>query len=79
MIVLCLARPELLETRPDWPVTVRLEPLDAAEVDALLDQLDAPASVRVRIAQTAGGNPLHAEELVAWVQEGGDSTTCRRR
>jgi tetratricopeptide (TPR) repeat protein len=72
VIVLCLARPELLETRPDWPVTVGLEPLDAAEVDALLDQLDAPASVRVRIAQTAGGNPLHAEELVAWVQEGGD-------
>jgi hypothetical protein len=72
VIVLCLARPELLETRPDWPVTVRLEPLDAAEVDALLDQLDAPASVRVRIALSAGGNPLHAEELVAWVQEGGD-------
>ena len=72
VIVLCLARPELLEARPDWPVTVRLEPLDAAEVDALLDQLDAPASVRVRIAQTAGGNPLYAEELVAWVQEGGD-------
>jgi class 3 adenylate cyclase/tetratricopeptide (TPR) repeat protein len=72
VIVLCLARPELLEARPDWPVTVRLEPLDAAEVDALLDQLDAPASVRVRIALSAGGNPLHAEELVAWVQEGGD-------
>jgi predicted ATPase len=71
VIVLCLARPELVETRPDWPVTVRLEPLDAAELDALLDQLDAPASVRVRIAQSAGGNPLHAEELVAWVQEGG--------
>jgi tetratricopeptide (TPR) repeat protein len=72
VIVLCLARPELLESRPDWPVTVRLEPLDAAEVDELLDQLEAPASVRVRIAQSAGGNPLHAEELVAWVREGGD-------
>jgi predicted ATPase len=41
------------------------------EVDALLEQLETPPSVRVRIAQTAGGNPLFAEELVAWVREGG--------
>ena len=27
LLVCCLARPELLETRPEWPVTVRLEPL----------------------------------------------------
>ena len=54
-------------------MTVRLEPLGAAEVDALLDQLEAPAAVRVRLAQAAAGNPLFAEELVAWVREGGDA------
>ena len=34
--------PELLEQRPDWDVTVQLEPLGAAHVDALLERLEAP-------------------------------------
>ncbi len=72
LLVLCLARPELLERRPDWPVTVRLEPLGAAEIDALLESLEAPPAARVRLAHAAAGNPLFAEELVAWVREGGD-------
>ena len=69
--ILCLARPELLEHRPDWDVTVKLEPLGAAQVETLLENLDAPAGARVRIAQAAAGNPLFAEELVAWAHEGG--------
>jgi class 3 adenylate cyclase/tetratricopeptide (TPR) repeat protein len=72
VLLLCLARPELLENRPDWPVTVSLEPLGAAEVDVLLENLDAPAAVRVRLAQAAAGNPLYTEELVAWTHDGGD-------
>ena len=70
-LLLCLARPELLEARPEWPVAVRLEPLGEAEVEALLESLDAPIEVRERIAQAAAGNPLFAEELVAWAREGG--------
>jgi class 3 adenylate cyclase/tetratricopeptide (TPR) repeat protein len=72
LLVLCLARPELLESQPDWPATVRLEPLGAAEIDALLEGLEAPPAVRVRLALAAAGNPLFAEELVAWAREGGD-------
>jgi tetratricopeptide (TPR) repeat protein len=72
LMIVCLSRPELIERRPDWPVTVPLEPLRAAEIDALLDELDAPAGVRVRVAQASAGNPLFAEELVAWVGEGGE-------
>jgi class 3 adenylate cyclase/tetratricopeptide (TPR) repeat protein len=72
LLLVCLARPELLERHQDWPLSLALEPLGATEVDALLDQLEAPPSVRVRIAQTARGNPLFAEELVAWVREGGE-------
>jgi class 3 adenylate cyclase/tetratricopeptide (TPR) repeat protein len=72
VLLVCLARPELLQDRSDWPVTIALEPLDADDVDALLDSLDAPAGARVRIARAAAGNPLYAEELVAWVREGGD-------
>jgi predicted ATPase/class 3 adenylate cyclase len=76
MLVVCLARPELVELlRPDWPVSVRLDPLDAFEVDELLDGLAAPAEARVRIAQAAAGNPLYAEELVAWLAEGGTLDT----
>ena len=64
--------PELLDARPDWQVTVRLEPLGAAEVESLLEALEAPAATRVRIARASAGNPLFAEELVAWAGEGGD-------
>jgi class 3 adenylate cyclase/tetratricopeptide (TPR) repeat protein len=73
IVVLCLARPELRERRPDWPVTVPVEPLGAGEVDALLESLNAPAETRVRLALAAAGNPLYAEELVGWVHEGGDA------
>jgi class 3 adenylate cyclase/tetratricopeptide (TPR) repeat protein len=72
LMLVGLARPELVEHRPGWPVTVPLEPLRAAEIDALLDELHAPAGVRVRVAQASAGNPLFAEELVAWVNEGGE-------
>jgi class 3 adenylate cyclase/tetratricopeptide (TPR) repeat protein len=72
VLLLCLARPELREHRPNWPVGVDLEPLGSSDVDALLESLDAPAAARVRIAQTAAGNPLYTEELVAWAHDGGD-------
>ncbi len=29
LLLLCMARPELLDSRPTWPVTIRLEPLDS--------------------------------------------------
>jgi class 3 adenylate cyclase/tetratricopeptide (TPR) repeat protein len=72
VLVLCLARPELLDDRPDWPVTIGVGPLGAPEIDELLESLHAPAETRVRLAHAAAGNPLYAEELVAWVREGGD-------
>jgi class 3 adenylate cyclase len=61
ILLLCLARPELLDERPEWPVTVRLEPLGAADLDVLLDDLGAPPPMREQIARTAAGNPLFAE------------------
>ena len=36
ILVLCLARPELAERRPEWPVALRLEPLAEADVHALI-------------------------------------------
>ncbi len=73
VLVVCLTRPELLETRPDWPVTVRLEPLRSDEIHQLLGSLGAPPEVEAQLAQAAAGNPLFAEELASWVAEGGDA------
>ena len=47
ILLLCMARPELLDRRPGWgggkwnTTTVLLEPLDQAETDRLLDELAA--------------------------------------
>jgi class 3 adenylate cyclase/tetratricopeptide (TPR) repeat protein len=69
--VLCLARPELLERDPDWPVTVRLAPLGRAAVDGLFETLGVPPGLREKLADPAAGNPLFAEELVAGLAEQG--------
>jgi class 3 adenylate cyclase/tetratricopeptide (TPR) repeat protein len=71
LFVLCLARPELSERDPDWPVTVRLQPLDRHAVDALLAGLGAPPELRDKLAEAAAGNPLFVEELVAMLSDQG--------
>jgi class 3 adenylate cyclase len=59
ILLCCLARPELLESRPEWPGTIVLDPLTDSESDLLLETLvgDAslPAPVRDRIAAAAEG------------------------
>jgi tetratricopeptide (TPR) repeat protein len=78
MLLLCMARPELLDRRPGWAggklnaTTSLLEPLTAFETDQLLAQLGADGPVRARIGEAAGGNPLFAEEMLALAQEAGD-------
>jgi class 3 adenylate cyclase/tetratricopeptide (TPR) repeat protein len=81
ILVVSLARTELLDTRPDWgrsvqgAATVRLEPLSAAESEQLVDQLlgTDPLERRAaaRITGQAGGNPLFIEELVAKLLDDG--------
>jgi class 3 adenylate cyclase/tetratricopeptide (TPR) repeat protein len=64
ILLLCIARPELTERRPAWPVALRLEPLRDEAVDELI-----PArlrnDLRARIARASGGNPLFIEEMLA--------------
>jgi len=81
ILLLCMARPELLDARPAWgggmlnATNVLLEPLAAEEADELIEALtDAiPGELRERILEAAGGNPLFVEEMVAMVAEdGGD-------
>jgi predicted ATPase/class 3 adenylate cyclase len=73
LLVVCAARPELLEGQPGWDVTVQLEPLDQQDVDTLVESLlgDAPAGVRERLARASAGNPLFAEELVGMLIDEG--------
>jgi DNA-binding SARP family transcriptional activator len=80
VLVLCLARPDLLELRPHWgggrlsSSSVLLDVLTEVESDALIEklaperQLDPEA--RLRILQVAEGNPLFIEQLLAAALEG---------
>ena len=78
LLVLCTARPELLEEHADWgggklnSTSVGLEPLGGVECELLLDQLGpglAPEE-RARVIRTSEGNPLFLEEMVMLVDEG---------
>jgi class 3 adenylate cyclase/tetratricopeptide (TPR) repeat protein len=74
ILLLCVARPELLEERPQWEgVHVRLEPLSSGEATQLLDALDAGGilspELRGRVAEVAQGNPLYTEQLIAMLSE----------
>jgi len=74
ILLLCVAREELLEARPRWEgALVRLEPLTADDATELLDALDAGGTLspelRARVAEVAQGNPLYAEQLVAMLAD----------
>ena len=83
VLLVCLARDELLDRRPGWgggrrnATTIALEPLgpDRAHelVAALLpaDQEDCDARVVAQVAERSGGNPLFAEEMVNRILEEG--------
>jgi len=79
ILLLCVARPELLDVKPDWAggklnaTSVLLEPLAEGEVeqlvDSLLDAVELDPDARRRIVATAEGNPLFLEEMAALARE----------
>jgi class 3 adenylate cyclase/tetratricopeptide (TPR) repeat protein len=86
IFLLCVARPELLDSRPMWgggkpnASSVLLEPLPANDIDQLLDNLldgtSLDSAIRERILKSADGNPLFVEEMIAMVrEEGGGAMT----
>lgn len=84
LLLLCAARPELIERRPrwaeDWPAhrALALAPLDAAARHALAQSLlqrlaphpDAPQLQRLLIERT-DGNPFHMEALLQMLADQG--------
>src|SRR4029450_7187666 len=79
ILLLCLARPELVELRPHWGgKALTIAPLSEAESEELLDELVAEwpltAAARAQVTEAAEGNPLYLEQLVAWLAEGKGAT-----
>ena len=77
VVLLALARPELLDSHPTWgsglvaQTTIPLEPLSPADANRLATHLlgvagGGPADVE-RLVEVAEGNPLFLEELAASV------------
>ena len=72
LLMIALARPELLDRRPTWgggrrnAVSIALEPLaDASIAELVADLLESPATGIVQaVVDRADGNPFYAGEIV---------------
>jgi class 3 adenylate cyclase/predicted ATPase len=81
LLIVCTARPELLERRPAWgggkpnALTISLSPLSDEETARLLGELLGrpvlEASTQAVLLARAGGNPLYAEQYALAVAERG--------
>ena len=71
LLLLCMARSELVEQRPGWPGTLRIDPLPAEDADALIGDRVSD-ELRERISRAAGGNPLFISEMLAMAAENAD-------
>jgi tetratricopeptide (TPR) repeat protein len=84
LLIVCLARPELLDIRPGWgggrlrAAAIELEPLAPEESEELLDALladhELPAAERRMLLEKTEGNPLFVEETTRMLLEGGTSS-----
>jgi class 3 adenylate cyclase len=81
ILLVCIARPELLERNPSWAASrsnaslIHLEPLGEADTQTLLSQLlgiaDVPPPVASLIAERSAGNPLFCEEFLRMLIDAG--------
>jgi class 3 adenylate cyclase/tetratricopeptide (TPR) repeat protein len=81
LMLVCLARPELLDVRPGWgggrmrAAAIELEPLREGESEELIDALSADtrlsADARRELREKTEGNPLFVEETMRMLAERG--------
>jgi class 3 adenylate cyclase len=80
VLLLCCARPELFDVRPEWSEhpdarTIVLAPFSEEETRRLIDALGAGVplepELRERVSAAAGGNPLFVAEMLAMLVERG--------
>ena len=79
LLVVCTARPELLERRPRWgggktnALTLSISPLSDDEttrlLTGLLDRAVLPVELQQSLLERAGGNPLYAEQFARLLSE----------
>ena len=76
VLVICIARPELLDRRPGWRTktgAIPVGPLSSDDSETLLTELGIGAELsdrtRARILEVAEGNALFVEQLLAYVTE----------
>jgi tetratricopeptide (TPR) repeat protein len=79
ILIVCMARPDLLEQQPGWlsaspnAAAIVLEPLSEPEAEELLDLLsgeqELSADLYARITEAAEGNPLYVEQMLAMLTE----------
>jgi class 3 adenylate cyclase/tetratricopeptide (TPR) repeat protein len=81
ILLLCIARPELLESRPAWAggkvnsTSVLLEPLGPEEAEQMIASIaHVDEGTRARILNAAEGNPLFVEQMVALVGDASADT-----
>jgi class 3 adenylate cyclase/tetratricopeptide (TPR) repeat protein len=74
MLLLCVARAELFDSRPSWAVprqnssVIPLQPISQGDAASLIESLtpsEFPQEGRTRVARAAEGNPLFIEQLLA--------------
>jgi class 3 adenylate cyclase/tetratricopeptide (TPR) repeat protein len=74
ILIVCLARPDLFESRPAWATVteaVTLAPLSESETHELVTRIAKNKAPRLagRVWQVAEGNPLFAEEMLRMLLE----------
>ena len=84
ILIVCMARPDLLESAPGWlaavpnAASIVLEPLSAPEAETLLELLRGETELSPdlfgRITEAAEGNPLFVEQMLAMLTENGHAT-----
>ena len=78
VLLLTLARPELLDLRPGWGGgmlaynALPLEPLEGSDAAELALHLLGADTKAAEVARAGEGNPLFIEQLAAVLQEGGE-------
>jgi len=81
LLLVCMARPDLMERHPGWAAArpnasiIALEPLDERGTRTLLSRLlgmeDLPPLIASQVADRSAGNPLFCEEFLRMLIEDG--------
>ena len=88
LLILCLARPELLDVRPAWggghvrATSIELEPLARAEIEQMISALLKRTALRPEdvssLVEKTGGNPLFVEETIRMLAEADGDAAAER-